>query len=75
MDPVPLVPPGLAILFPWNGNVAQLLDQVTPLAGIVSGPGNQGTRNTAMNQGHAGTPGNNLGIPRTTKFGGSPDAR
>lgn len=37
--------------------------------GIVSGPGNQGTANTAHLIGQAGTAGTRLSIPRNLKFG------
>lgn len=38
-------------------------------SGIVSGPGNHGTANTAQLQGHAGTGADRLSIPRNLKFG------
>lgn len=38
-------------------------------SGIVSGPGNQGTANTAHLIGQAGTAGTRLSIPRNLKFG------
>jgi len=37
---------------------------LNPLDGITSGPGNQGTRNTAQLQGQSGTPGTFLGVAR-----------
>jgi len=37
---------------------------LNPLAGVVSGPGNQGTANTAQLQGHAGTPASFFGLAR-----------
>jgi hypothetical protein len=38
--------------------------------GIVSGPGNQGTANTALLSGHAGTGADFLSVPRQLKGGG-----
>lgn len=38
-------------------------------AGITSGPGNQGSANTANLQGHAGTSAGFLGLPRQIKQG------
>lgn len=67
-------------LFPLNGNPMGLVpppgtpvmfDGVTPLVGIMSGQGNQGTSNAFMPQGHAGTPANRLGVPLQLKAGGS----
>ena len=37
---------------------------LNPLAGVVSGPGNQGTANQAQLQGQSGTPGTFLGLAR-----------
>lgn len=42
---------------------------LNPLAGIVSGPGNQGSSNTAHMSGQAGTKGDFFGSPRSVKFG------
>lgn len=37
--------------------------------GVISGPGNQGSQNTAHMAGHAGTGADRLSIPRNLKFG------
>lgn len=59
----------LARLFPRNGN--PMGDAPELLNGITSGPGNQGSANTAMNQGHAGTGLGRLGVPMQLKAGGT----
>lgn len=38
---------------------------INPLVGVISGPGNQGSANTAQLMGHAGTPSSFLGLPRS----------
>lgn len=54
-----------------NVTINPLLNEtVTPL-GITSGPGNQGTQNTAHMAGHSGTPASQTGIPRQIKRGSS----
>lgn len=44
---------------------------LNPLAGVVSGPGNQGSANAAHLLGHAGTPATFLGCPRVLGAAGS----
>lgn len=62
-----LTPPGVALA---QQRLADLLASVrdipalNPLDGIMSGPGNQGSATTANLQGHAGTPGTFIGVPR-----------
>ena len=50
---------------------------LNPLAGIVSGPGNQGSACVANLQGHAGTPASFLGVARALgppgSWGGTPN--
>lgn len=45
------------------------IPSLNPLAGVISGPGNQGSANTAQLQGQAGTPGTFLSLPRQLKQG------
>lgn len=50
---------------------ARDIPSLNPLAGITSGPGNQGSSNTAHMSGHAGTGASQIALPRQLKIGQS----
>lgn len=49
--------------------LASIRDVTVASNGVISGPGNQGTANTAHMIGQAGTAANRLSLPRQGRFG------
>ena len=75
LDPLPfmLSLPGIRTLL-FSANRDALLAGATDLgpqttSGVTSGPGNQGSSNTAHLVGQSGTSGSQLSIPRLLRFG------
>lgn len=73
VDTIPTGPAALLAQQRMRDLLASVRDipSLNPLAGIVSGPGNQGSANQAHLAGHAGTAASAIAVPRQLKIGQS----